>query len=279
MLLYNLANKEVQTITDSSYYMKCIKFKLLLPLLMAIVTKVAAFSVEPDKVLQLPTPEETCEGVKWCEWVAVKKDWPRGESRKRLVKISNELFEVSIPQDFNYQYIYGGLPSYSLLYDNFRIGISVKQTPEPVAGKHSELIKAAKEKQGNKKLVPVDIFNIAYLNSKKVKEPDNLYQKTVWRLAFLYKASEQLISVPEYYSFDDISAYMMEVKRGKVKYRVTIITTVKEQNKYLKIIDDGAPKQFVLDILSSVRLVTNQHHYAAESHQPIIPNGFSCCGA
>ncbi|MBU2709525.1 hypothetical protein [Zooshikella harenae] len=258
--------------------MKCIKFKLLLPiLLMLLATKGAAFSVEPDKVLQLPTPDETCEGVKWCDWIAVKKNWPQARSSKSLLKISNELFEVSIPQGFNYQHIYGGLPSYSLLYDDFRIGISVKQTPEPIAGKHADLIKSAKEKQGKNQLVPVDLFKIAYLNTKKIKEPKNLYQKTIWRLAFLYKASEQLISVPEYYTIDNISAYMMEVKRGKVKYRVTIVTTINEQNKYLKIIDDGAPKQLVLDILSSVRLVSNQHRYAFKKHKSILLNGFSCC--
>ncbi|MGI0118828.1 hypothetical protein [Zooshikella sp. RANM57] len=258
--------------------MKCIKFKLLLPiLLMVFATQGAAFSVEPEKVLQLPTPEETCEGVQWCDWTAIKKSWPQAGRRKSLVKISNELFEVSIPQGFNYQHIYGGLPSYSLLYDDFRIGISVKQTPEPIAGKHADLIQAAKEKQGKNHLVPIDLFKIAYLNTKKVKEPENLYQKTIWRLAFLYKASEQLISVPEYYSVDDISAYMMEVKRGKVKYRVTIVTTTNEQNKYLKIIDDGAPKQLVLDILSSVKLVSSQHRYASKKHEPTSLSGIVCC--
>lgn len=198
-----------------------------------------------------------CEDTPWCKTKAVLKDWPKAPEMAASVLVSNLTFMFRLPTGFEKLTAVPNdkLPMLAAHYPGYNISVALNEfssaldlTPTSNAALNAEIVRA----QASSKLVPTDVYRILFTVSSEESEPENLYDRMMWRLAFIMKASKSYEpeSPPEMYRNGKWTVYTWTRAEEPPQTRTAIITHEDFPARYLQVIGRGAP-QAIFDYLIS----------------------------
>jgi hypothetical protein len=187
-----------------------------------------------------------------CDFTATRKEWPQATDSEEAVLFSNLTFDMFFPVGFSkVSVIWNELPLYVILYDDKRITVGIEDVPsEETSSDFPLLLKDKKQSTW----VPIDIFDIIFTNVPTDKEPENRYERYLWRTAFLFKAITYSSSGKAVvYEKGPWMAYMSNVGDPS-NDRFTIVTHRKFPNRFLTIRDNGVELKVIDNLLSTIKL-------------------------
>lgn len=191
-----------------------------------------------------PEASVSCADTPWCSFTSSEKKWPSEKLNGLEVPISDLFFIVSIPRKYSkITVLWGPLPHYTIHFDKYLISISLEDVPN------------ISQITGNNGNYSHDkLFDIIFTQIPNKPEPMNRIDRLLWRFAFRSKASQYKSATKGIiYRKDKWTAYTVNIQ--EISYtRKTIITHKDIPNRFLQILDDGAPKVVIERILSSIIL-------------------------
>lgn len=202
--------------------------------------------------IEYPPAIDICKHAPWCDFVAVEKKLHPIHSSSPLMPISNFSFNFDIPKNFEkITLLPAGITILAFFYGNYSINFTTESlkaiTPNIKKNKKMDAAKA------NARYSPIDIFEIAFTSKSTFKEPSNLWDRVLWRAAFMQKwLRYENASDFSIYRLDKLSVYTVDIKQDNTS--IAIVTSKKIPEKYMKITGSGIPKEVFLNILSSLRL-------------------------
>lgn len=228
-----------------------IQFSLLSLGANAVPAAAAAFDA------QYPSAEDRCRAAPWCNDKAGEKLLPKAAHTSRAVEVTNLNFKMKIPRDYEKLSVLGGaLPHFHLRYKGYELGIIVAGFPEVEPIDDVELANQVAESKKVSRLTPANLFKIIFTSTANEPEPENLYDRLVWRQAFAQKAvplNYGLVKGGEIYKNGKVTAYTVNTK-GLANTRYTFVTHADNPRRYLHIVDRGAPKAVITELISSIDL-------------------------
>lgn len=213
---------------------------------------VACTSSTATDTLNFPAAAAWCQDAPWCEFESVEKKWPVTSEQIKLAPITNLTFIVGVPRDYSkLSLIWGELPTFAVHYQGYRIVVELEEITDI---KTMDGMRDLVEAQKLSKRLPIDQYEILFTAKPEQTEPANLYDRWLWRSAFSIKSSlYKSTKLGEIYRQGDWNVYLADVE-GVSDSRITIITHRALPARYLKILDDGAPKAIILEIIASIKL-------------------------
>lgn len=204
---------------------------------------------------QPPPAMEICKEQSQCNLIGTQRSWPDQGFDSSTVVFSNLIFNVRLPNTLDKVSIgFGKSQLYAVWFADQRVAFGIEEVPNEKTSTDYQKILEEKSKSSWK---PIDIFRIIFSNKPTDKEPENAYEKYLWRTAFFYKAI--VYKAPDSASIfkrGPWTAYAANIN-GPTKYRLTIITHSDIDNRYLTIRDNGLSIDFLKKIIASIQLNEN----------------------
>ena len=206
---------------------------------------------------EFPSAKSRCEDTPWCETKAVLKDWPKAPEIAASVLVSNWTFMFRLPTGFEKLTVVSGdkLPMLAAHYSGYNIAVALDEfssflSPTGNARLNAEIARA----HASSKFLPNDAHRILFTASPEEAEPENLYDRMLWRFAFLLKSSKlyEPESPPEMYQNGKWTVYSWARSETPPRARHMIITHQDFPARYLNVITRPITReapQAVLDYL------------------------------
>lgn len=200
---------------------------------------------------EFPSTKSRCEDVPWCMTKTVLKDWPKAPEIAASVPISNWTFVFRLPTGFDKLTVVSGnkLPMLVAQYPDYNISVALNEfsfslTPTGNNAINAEVARA----HASSKFVLTDIYRIFFTASSEEAEPENLYDRMLWRTAFYMKSFERFNpdSPPEMRRNGKWTVYSWTRSETPLQPRYMIITHQDFPARYLNVITRDVP-QAILD--------------------------------
>jgi hypothetical protein len=203
-----------------------------------------------------PPVIEMCKGQPHCNFLGNEKGWPEQGFDSEYVTFTNRIFDVRLPRTMDKVSIgWGDSPLYALWFSDKRVAFGIEDVPDEIASAdYAEILEEKKQSDW----VGIDIFKIMFNNTSSEKEPNNAYERYLWRTAFFHKVIVYGgIKSALIYKRGPWSAYSAVID-GPVNRRLTVVTHREIKDQYLSIQDNGFDQEFIEKVIASVSLNNKQ---------------------
>jgi hypothetical protein len=228
---------------------KRFKYACLTSLIFLILPiEIVAASVEEP-----PSAVEICKNQPQCEFSGTNKAWPSDGFDLPTFIYSNKMFDITLPRAIDRVSVgWGNSPLYAIWLGTKKIAFGVEEVPaESTSTDYPAILKQKKHSDW----IPTDIFKIIFNNHKPSdKEPENAYERYLWRTAFFRKVIVyKSLAYAHIYNNGPWTAYTALVDIQS-KNRLTVVTHEKFPSRYLTIRDNGVELEFIEKILAEIKL-------------------------
>ncbi|MGI0117960.1 hypothetical protein [Zooshikella sp. RANM57] len=191
------------------------------------VINTVAEEIEPPPIMK------SCTGNKWCNIEVKAKDWPVRDKKieqnnEGPEKIDMELFSLKIPKDYIKKHYDKSLQQFEIKYPDYTL-LLIREQAGAYSTKQS-LIPDDVIKRGSK-YHPIRQYEIAFTEKEPDQEPNDKYEKLLYRLAFFTKSLGLKDAV--IYRRGDINAYQrrydMDSQLDEINVYVTRADRPKEK--------------------------------------------------
>jgi hypothetical protein len=212
-----------------------------------------SFTLLASPVEQPPPAEEICKDQPQCDFIGTNRQWPSDGFDIPTTIFSNQMFDIELPSKLNRVSIgWGKTPLYVVWYKDNRISFGIEEVPnESTSTDYPAILKQKNQTEW----VPNDIFKIIFTkNNPTNKEPENAYEKYLWRTAFFRKVMYYKSPSDAYiYNNGPWNAYSA-IFDTQSKNRLTVVTHKEYPSRHLMIINNGTEIDFIEKILATIRL-------------------------
>ena len=138
-------------------------------------------------------------------------------------------------------------------YANYKIIVTLGELPDFRSIAEGDTSPPSKDKG---RYASLDYFEIIFTSTLNQPEPENSYDRNLWRTAFFIKSSVLYKSATEaeIYRNGPWTVYTVKLA-GESKPRNTVITHKNSPARYLEISDYDAPKTVITDLIATIQLV------------------------
>ena len=202
---------------------------------------------------ELRTAASYCEYSPWCNIVAVEKSWPSIiPDRLDTALFNNGVFAFQLPRQFHKISVLGTPPMVIARYTNHHIAVISEKIHDHGA---SMLEKITTSVPTEHKLSPLDYIDIMFTKTLADPEPDNQYDRILWRAAFSGKSAQTYSSVTsaEIYRREPWAIYVLNLDES-TRTRDTMAIRRDQPGFYLRIVDKGASLSTILDLVATATL-------------------------
>ncbi len=208
---------------------------------------------------EFPSTKSRCEDSLSCEIKAVLKDWPKAPEIAASVLVSNWTFMFRLPTGFEKLTAVPNdkLPMLAAHYPGYNIAVALNEFSSFLPPTGNEVINAEVARaHASSKLVPTDIYRILFTAGSEEAEPENLYDRMLWRTAFYMKSFERFNpdSPPEMYRNDKWTVYSWTRAEEPPQTRTAIVTHEDFPARYLHVMGRGAPQALFDYLISTLTL-------------------------
>lgn len=210
-----------------------------------------------------------CEHASWCGFTATEKSWPEptAHSAVSAPPINFSSFVIQLPEPPVRFSLFSGQPAVlSANYDGYHVGFAVEDAVDVAASSASvELLEDKKRSRYGAS----GQFEIMFKAKPQDAEPANLYDRTLWRMAFMNKSSASYRELVEatIYRNSEWVAYVATTRSGERLQRsayvfnnelapekLNVKPTWNLPARYLNIVDHGGPPEKFVQILAALKL-------------------------
>lgn len=195
-----------------------------------------------------------CADAPWCNFTAVARPWPEVTPTSSFLPFDNLIFLVQLPPAPEKLSIEWNSRMLAARYANYKIVVTLGELPDFHSIAEGDITAPSKDKG---RYALLDYFEIMFTAKPGQPEPENSYDRYLWRAAFLGKAAYFYKSTTdaEIYRNGPWTAYTTKMSGGDDP-RNTVITHKNFPTRYLRIFSHDVPDAVIDNLIATIQLAS-----------------------
>lgn len=195
-----------------------------------------------------------CADAPWCNFTAAERPWPEVTPKSSFMPFDNWIFLVQLPPAPEKLSVSWTSQMLVARYANYKIVVTLGESPDFRSIADGDITLPSKDKG---RYALLDYFEIMFTAKPGQPEPENSYDRGLWRTAFFMKSSVQYKSATEaeIYRNGPWTVYTVKLA-GESNPRQTVITHKNSPSRYVQISDYDAPKTVITDLIATIQLAS-----------------------